>query len=244
MPDTPSKRMRIMTSEMASTSSGSFLVSKNPYKSEIPLPQMLEKQALTLPAPDWSLLMRPPADRSREQLEAENQALIRSLANAKGYVAAFADREETLAAQAVVQDMALIKLNSALHSKEMKKAENDGSDVLNDGMGRLWSDARILEYQKRKRTEKVRKAAEKERRKELRSSKKALKTMIDAEWATIKEKHDENLQKWNKMCTELKEKGFKAKDLPKKPCHETKRSVIARLSGCDSEESEEDTDND
>ncbi|KAF5378013.1 hypothetical protein D9757_009862 [Collybiopsis confluens] len=243
--ETPSTRMRIMASEMASTSSGSFLVSKSPYTSSTPFPRMLEKQPLTIPAPDWGLLVKPPVYRTRQELEEENRKLVQSLANAKGYIAAFSDREETLSAQMVVQDMTLVKLNAALHAKEVKKGRKNDNEVLpNDGMGRLWSDVRILEYQKKKKADKEQELAEKEVRKQQRSSKKALKGLINAEWEAIKEKHSEDIEKWNTTCVGLKEKGVKAKDLPKKPSRETKKSLVARLSGNDSEESEEETDED
>ena len=131
--------------------------------------------------------MQPPVHKSWNQLEEDNCRLKQSLANAKGYLAAFAEREEILEVQMVVQDMALVKLKGALHSKEMKKAERkDNEMLLNDGKGRLWSDARILEYQQMKREEKAQEEAEKEQRKQQKSSKKALKSLIDAEWATIK----------------------------------------------------------
>ncbi|KAJ3768260.1 hypothetical protein FB446DRAFT_650743 [Lentinula raphanica] len=236
--ETPSKRIRIMTSEIAATSSGSFLVSKDPYTSSTPFPRMLERQPLDLPAPDWHLLVPPTSYKTRSQLEEDNRKLVASLTNAKGYIAAFADREETLEAQMVIQDMTLVKMKAALHAKETKKAEkNDNEVLLNDGMGRLWTDARILEYQQKKRAEKEQEAAEKEQRKQQRSSKKALKTTIESEWAAIKKKHEEDLEKWGRLCTELKGKGAKAKDLPKKPSHETKKSLVARLSGNDSGES-------
>ena len=44
-------------------------------------------------------------------------------------------------------------------------------------------------------------------------------------------------------CTELRGKGVRAKDLLKKPSHETKKSLVAHLSGHDSSDgSEEETD--
>ncbi|KAJ3721998.1 hypothetical protein C8R42DRAFT_669053 [Lentinula raphanica] len=130
--ETPSKWIRIMTSEIAATSSGSFLVSKDPYTSSTPFPRMLERQPLDLPAPDWHLLVPPTS-------------------NAKGYIAAFADREETLEAQMVIQDMTLVKMKAALHAKETKKAEkNDNEVLLNDGMGRLWTDAKKPSHETKK----------------------------------------------------------------------------------------------
>ncbi|KAJ3744358.1 hypothetical protein DFH05DRAFT_1460468 [Lentinula detonsa] len=108
-------------------------------------------------------------------------------------------------------------------------------------MGRLWSDVKILEYQLKKKAEKAQEEVEKEERKRQRFSKKALKHTIDVEWEAIKQKHNENLEKWVATCAQLKEKGVKARDLPRKPTHETKNSLIERLSGTNNKESEEET---
>ncbi|THU90241.1 DDE-domain-containing protein, partial [Dendrothele bispora CBS 962.96] len=54
--DTPSKRMRILTSSLAVTSSGSFLISKTPYTSLTPFPRLLQKTEIDIPEPDWSLI--------------------------------------------------------------------------------------------------------------------------------------------------------------------------------------------
>ncbi|KIK66807.1 hypothetical protein GYMLUDRAFT_55468 [Collybiopsis luxurians FD-317 M1] len=103
-------------------------------------------------------------------------------------------------------------------------------------------DAKILEDQQKKKAEKEQELVEKEARKQQRSPKRALKGMINAEWAVIKEKHKEDAEKWEMTCAELKEKGIRAKDLPKRPSHETKKSLVACLSSNDSKESDEETD--
>jgi hypothetical protein len=59
-PETPSKRMRLLYGALASTSSGSMLVSKtrvtSAYKIAAPVLEVLPE----LPAPDWRMLQKPP----------------------------------------------------------------------------------------------------------------------------------------------------------------------------------------
>jgi hypothetical protein len=55
-PETPSKRMRMMTSSLAVTSSGSFLVSNTKITSAQPILPLVKHVLLHPPKPDWTLL--------------------------------------------------------------------------------------------------------------------------------------------------------------------------------------------
>ncbi|KAJ3915273.1 hypothetical protein F5877DRAFT_48881 [Lentinula edodes] len=242
--DTPSKRMRILSSSLASTSSGSFLVSKNPYTSSTPFPQMLEKAPLNLTEPDWNLIRPgvPPYD-SHSQLVEENRKLSNSLEHAKDYILAYGEREETYAAQMVLQDMTLSKMNRALHAKEKKRAEKPDNEVLpNEGMGRLWTDTRILEFQQTKKASKAKEDAEREERKRRKALNKVAKETAENEWKSIKKKHDEAVQKWLAVCASLRIKGAKVKELPKKPTRMTKKDLMAHCSSNVSDGSEDSDD--
>ncbi len=58
---TPLKRMRIMYTALSSTSSSSFLVSKTPLTSSIPIAAPILEAVPQLPHPDWSLAYGGPA---------------------------------------------------------------------------------------------------------------------------------------------------------------------------------------
>ena len=53
---TPSKRMRMMTSALAGTASGSFLVSNNPVTSQSSIMHPVLEHVPVLPSPDWGLI--------------------------------------------------------------------------------------------------------------------------------------------------------------------------------------------
>ncbi|KAE9387116.1 hypothetical protein BT96DRAFT_838124 [Gymnopus androsaceus JB14] len=232
--DTPSKRMRILSSSLASTSSGSFLTSKNPYTSNTPFPRLLEKKPLNLAAPKWSLLEQSGGEeyRSHLSMEAENERLTGALKNAKSHLDAYKEREEIYAAQAVIQDLTLEKMNQALHAKEEKKrrknAKADNEVLPNQGLGRLWTDTHVLEFQERKRDRLAEELAQKESRKAARVSKKTKKAALEDEWKEIQEEHAVACLNWNTTCEGLQSQGvIKKRDLPKKPTHITKKALTA-----------------
>ncbi|KAF8827455.1 hypothetical protein HHX47_DHR4000222 [Lentinula edodes] len=147
-------------------------------------------------------------------MEAENERLTGALRNAKNYVDAFAKQEEIYAAQSVIQDMSLMKMNRALRAKEKKKGSKRDNEVLpNQGLGRLWTEQGILDFQRRKKDRLSDEAAQKEQRKAKRSSKKAAKGELKAEWKNIKDKHEREVKAWTTECALLRDKGVKAKDL-------------------------------
>jgi hypothetical protein len=80
--ETPSKRMCMLYSALASTSSGSLLISKAKMTSSYKIPQPVFETILDLPWPDWDLLggADPRAYQSWEALEQQNHKLTDSLA--------------------------------------------------------------------------------------------------------------------------------------------------------------------
>ncbi|KIK54921.1 hypothetical protein GYMLUDRAFT_1021766 [Collybiopsis luxurians FD-317 M1] len=82
------------------------------------------------------------------QLQVQNKKLTESLNHVKDQITFLTEHEKIYAAQAVLQDMTLSKMNSALHTKEVKKSAKPDKEVLpNAGFGRLWTEAKVAEFQ-------------------------------------------------------------------------------------------------
>ena len=217
-PKTPSKRLRIMYSNLGATTSGSLLVSKNRISSAYTVVVPVFENVALLPEPDWDLLNKrhDAKYQSRDSLLQQNVALTKSLAQSKDIIRTLQLKEEHANAQLVVQNAHLNKLNQVLHTKENKK-KSDRTVLFAEGFGRhLTNDESIAIIQGQKeRREKE--AEELEQRRVARVDRKAARAALEEEWKEIVRKHTEAVLGWNSECEKLWADGVRAKDLPKKP---------------------------
>ncbi|KAJ7696965.1 hypothetical protein B0H17DRAFT_895506, partial [Mycena rosella] len=106
---TPSKRMRMMTSTLGGTASGSFLISKAPVTSRSHIAPPVLEGAPILPMIDWNLLRRSrPEDietLSAQALRERVNALTSSLAITQQHLLARDGMIEAANAQLVVQNI-------------------------------------------------------------------------------------------------------------------------------------------
>ncbi|KAF5390901.1 hypothetical protein D9757_003917 [Collybiopsis confluens] len=215
--DTPSKRMRITYAGLSSTSSGSFLTSRDPYTSSTPFPRMLKRAPVEISEPDWSLLQSPVDPREyvwKEAMGTKISALTTALGQARNQILALQMNQEIFSAQTVLQDMALMKMNQVTTEA-------------------------IAETLKNQREEEARKQAKKKAGAKMREQKKELKVRIDDEWRSIMKKHRLDLKAYDVECKRLLFEGTQKKDLPPRPKHITKRELTSQLGtvgGADGEE--------
>jgi hypothetical protein len=103
---TPSNQIRLMYGALASTSSGSTLVSKMCMASAYTITTPVFEPLPELPQPDWSYLQNQPSNtyQSHEALQHENAKLTESLHCSQAIIHAHEAREETCKAQIVVQN--------------------------------------------------------------------------------------------------------------------------------------------
>ena len=141
-PETPSKRMRMLTAGLAGTQSGSFLVSHAKYTSSTPFSRLADHISPTLtflPQPNWNVISTPcytsKSYQSNAQLEKHINSLTKELQKAKEVIRYREQQEEVNAAMLVVQDMTLQKMNESLHAKENKKSSSKNR-VFAGGKGR------------------------------------------------------------------------------------------------------------
>ena len=217
-PDTPSKRMRIMYSELGATSSGSMLVSKtritSAYKAA---PPVIEKAPL-LPEPDWTHLDKKmdTGYQSRESLLKQIESLTDSLHRSRDIIRTHQVMAERTSAQLVLQNAHLNKLNQVLHTRENKK-QSDRTILFAEGYGRHLTNEESIGLVRGQKERKEREAAELEQRRVARDDRKAAKAALEAEWKDIVRKHEQAVQEWNVECDKLRAEGMRVRELPKKP---------------------------
>ncbi|KAJ7272279.1 hypothetical protein C8J57DRAFT_1064506 [Mycena rebaudengoi] len=220
---TPSKRMRMMTSALGATASGSFLISNAPVTSLSHIaPPVLERPQI-LPTPNWDLLResRPEdiemlsAQALRERVNRLTSALVLSqqqLVMREGMI-------EAANAQLVVQNIFVGLQSEALHAKESKKSKKrEKVKVFVDGKGRHLTDMEFIDSLEREKAEKAAEEVAKADRAQAREDRKAAKAELEERWKKIKADHLQAVVQWETRCaTLIAGGGVRKKDLPKKP---------------------------
>ncbi|KAF8876881.1 hypothetical protein CPB84DRAFT_1736288 [Gymnopilus junonius] len=214
---TPTKRMRILYSGLASTSSGSFLVSKVKLTSSMPIIDPILESMPPLQAPDWTLAYQSPnSQKTRQQLQEENGVLRTNLQMAHIHVHAQDGIIEGAHATMVVQNIHLRKLNGALYAKETDKS-SDRTFTIDTSKATVYTkdDIRNGIYEKQQR--KAAAAAEKKSRQDARVAKKGARAKLEEEWKAIKVRHEKAVELWKLDCEKRASEGVLKKDMPKKP---------------------------
>jgi hypothetical protein len=216
---TPSKRMRLMTSALASTSSGSFLVSSSRITSQNSIPAPVLERPPQLPEPDWqngSYSDATMAGWSQSQLLEYALGMRDNLKNAQLHIKARDGIIEATQATIVVQNLFVDKQSQALHAKETKQ-KTQRTKLSMEGRGRHLTSDEWMEKTVEAARLRDEEAAEKLKRADMREAAKAEKEKLKQQWERIKEDHERAVERWQKRCEEMTKAGVKKKDLPKKP---------------------------
>jgi hypothetical protein len=185
-PETPSKRLCVMYSNLGATTSGSLLVSKNRILSAYTVVAPVFEDVPLLPEPDWDLLnKRHDADyQSWDSLLQQNGALTESLVQSKNIIRTLHLKEERANAQLVVQNAHLNKLNQVLHTKENKK-KSDHTILFAEGFGRHLTNDECIALVRDQKERREKDAEELEQRRVARVDWKAAKAALEEEWKEI-----------------------------------------------------------
>ncbi|KAJ7768338.1 hypothetical protein B0H16DRAFT_1308304 [Mycena metata] len=221
---TPSKRMRMMTSALGGTASGSFLISKAPITSLSHIaPPVLERPQF-LPTPDWGLLRQSHSEDietlSAQALRERVSRLTSALALSQQQLVAREGMIEAANAQLVVQNIFVGLQSEALHAKETKKSKKrEKVKVFVDGKGRHLTDMEFINSLAREKAEKAAEEVTKAGRAQAREDRKAAKAELEERWKKIKADHAQAVAQWEAQCATLTARpgGARRKDLPKKP---------------------------
>ncbi|KAJ6524626.1 hypothetical protein DFH09DRAFT_937165 [Mycena vulgaris] len=243
---TPSKRMRLMTSSLATSASASFLVSKDPVtsKSRLPVP-VLEGPPMAIPQPDWMPLALSDQDlerMSRDELIEAGKRMRQNLGLANQHIAARDGIIESSHATIVLQNIFVGKQNEALHAKENKKTTNRTKVTMN-GFGRHLTSPEFIEQTRLAKVAREAEATAKIRKAKKRKAAKTAKEKLEEEWKQIKEDHELAVAAWEEECQNLIGEGCRKKDLPKKPVR-PKKPTTAEVEEPPAPPEEEESDSD
>jgi hypothetical protein len=207
-----------MYGELGATASGSMLVSKTRITSAYKAAAPVIKNAPLLPEPDWTHLEKKTdiGYQSRESLLKENESLTESLRRSRDIIRTHQVMEERTAAQLIIQDAHLNKLNQVLHTRENKK-KSDHTILFAEGYGRHLTSEGSIGLVRDQKERKELEAEKLEQRRVARVDRKAAKAALQEEWKEIVKKHNEAVEGWVGECNRLRAEGLRAKDLPKKP---------------------------
>ncbi len=118
----PGERLRILVSNIATTRTGAYLVSKNPLARNQQVPSIIMPSTIDLPSPDWSILQEKLSARAtRSDMILRIEKLESSLGVARAGILARNKVIEMDRASMVLQDLHLLKQQEALNAKPGKK---------------------------------------------------------------------------------------------------------------------------
>jgi hypothetical protein len=216
---TPSSRMRVMTSALASTASGSFLVGNPRITSANTIASPVYGQPVVLPEPDWSLIHKPPAARSpsKAELKALNTKLTLSLEQSHAQILARNSVIEGSNAQLAVQSIYNSRLNEALNTKEHKKV-TDRTQLLFPGGGpRVLTDPMFIQKVSDDKAARLAKVTARAEGVKKRSRAKRMKAAIEKVWEQMGVDHKAAITAYDAQCVVLLARGVAKNQLPKKP---------------------------
>ncbi|KAJ7281716.1 hypothetical protein C8J57DRAFT_1056355 [Mycena rebaudengoi] len=243
---TPSKRMRMMTSALGSTSSGSFLVSQASVTSLSSLPAPVLEGPPALAQPDWSQLEVTDENlgaMTKSQLLEAAGKMRANLALARQHEIAGHGRIESAHGTIVLQNLFVEKQSQALNKKENKKKTNH-TKLSMGGMGRHLTAPEWIEKTAQAAREREEEAAAKVQRAGDQEVAKAVKEAREKRWKEIQVEHTAAVSAWEERCKQLLAEGCKRKDLPKKPVQEKKpKPPVVEKSISEPEDDDTDTDN-
>ena len=219
---TPSKRMRYLAAGLASTSSGSILISKvcasHAEMSRLVMPPIVDHVPQELEQPDWPLLSSEAPLDSLSQMELEKNVddLKESLEHARKLIVAQQIINKGANAQLTIMNLTNIKLNQSLHAKETRK-KTDRTVMYPGGKGRHLTAVEVIEQKRKLEKEREQEEMEREQRKAARGNRRAEKERLESEWKAMMEHYAHQVVQWEETCRRLREQHVMVKDLPKKP---------------------------
>ncbi|KAF8215616.1 hypothetical protein K438DRAFT_1560797, partial [Mycena galopus ATCC 62051] len=194
---TPSKRMRFLGVSMASTASGSFLVTKAKAThldiGKLAAP-VFERIPDVVREPDRDVLHRFIAlpTYTRDGLEAWCERLEKELADAHKLLGVHQAISEGQNAQLIIQNLTVGKLKQSLFEKE-KGEKSDHTILFPGGKGRHLTSDEVIAQKRAMESAKAKELTDKATKKAKREEKKAEKECLEAEWKAMLVVHNNRL---------------------------------------------------
>ncbi|KAL5478278.1 hypothetical protein ACEPAI_2462 [Sanghuangporus weigelae] len=230
---TPSKRARILTSSLAQSTSGSFLVSKAKQNPISDIAPPIRESPPTLDEPDWTLIKtseRLHESATKEELKEHMTKLTDSLALAGLHIRTLGAINEAANAQLVVQNMYAGKMKVNMNKKKKKKQQKrDTSWIFMEGKGRLLTDPAVIQHFAEEEERKLQEETEKVQRQEETRNKCTERALFDARWEQVKQNHAAALQIYEANCRQWQAEGRRKKDYGPKPKRPKKPETLEEL---------------
>ena len=232
---TPQSRMRILRKSFASSSSTSYLVSKEPAESSLNLIRPVHEKPYFTQEPDWMLIQKRNTDddldrSSREKLLEKCRALEVALDHARRQIRARDAVIEASRATAAILELQAQKLRSALHMKEESRKRKEKTTIsLNVGDGAVITEDEFIKKVEAKKVAREKKREEQEGRKRAREEKHLLRSAQKEAWELACEEYETQKAKHDRLCQRLRDGGTKVRDLPQKPRRRLQREVFEEV---------------
>ena len=226
--ESPSKRMRMTISALASTSTGHALVSTTPINVSFRISSPVLETPPTPPPPHSPKDTLSPSQMSRAHLEASYRTLLAKNKEQHQLINMQNGIIQRTNAQMVIQNLYCKKLNEKLNAKESKEPD-DHTVLLRGGKGRHWTDEDVIKSLRESQAAREAEVVDKDRRKAERMAKAEQRKLADTEWKRVVAEHESAKITHADNIKRLRTAGVRVKDLPKPPVRELQASVYARF---------------
>jgi hypothetical protein len=199
---TPTKHMHIMTSALAGTSTGSFLVGKEHITFVQSVTNPIFERPIHIQSPQWNIFQEriPGPDQTQQELVDKIVALTFNLDLAHQQIAAKDSTIEASNAQLAVQGVYNKRLNETLNTKENKK-ETDRTQLAGEiGGPQVWTEDKFVAQVASEKAEQEKKAVDKVQRQLGHEQKKAAKAATDDIWKGMVDAHKVEVDAWTAEC--------------------------------------------
>lgn len=177
------ERLRILTTSLAKTKTGAYLVSKGTLAPDHPVPSIILPSMLDLPTPDWSILRdRLPPHATCTELAERVAGLEAALGLSKVGIQEQNKVIELDRTQLIIQDMHLRKQQIALRARSGKKKSKTKKMKKSDGRGRHLTDAAFIKERRALENDRKKEEKAKEKRQRDRDMKKVAKELAETKW--------------------------------------------------------------
>ena len=226
--DSPSNYVRLMTAGLASTASGSFLVSRDPVTSQSAIPAPVYEMPPPIEPIDQSALLDHHDEPTKAELKMQIDDLTEQLRHAKEHIQTRNSIIEGAHAQMVLQNLFVEKQSQVLGAKEKKKVDKR-TKLFPEGKGRWLTDTELIEELDKDTERRDQKEVEKEERAVERERKKKERDEIEIEWKAAQAAHDQAVQGWKAECEALTAQKVAKKSHPKRPFRPKKRKATKSI---------------
>jgi hypothetical protein len=228
VPFTPSKRIRILRNNLASSSATSYLIPTSSIPTNIRIITPQREQPEPFSEPDWDTLLTSNITHLEvDDLVLKVEELRRGLRMARDCIRAREAVIESAHATNVILELTCQRLRNTLNRRAEEKAQKkDKRSLFSDGKARVVTDDDFIQALEEIEERGKEEEEKKERRKVARARAKESKEFGRKAWEQALEEWKAGKAAWKIECERLREGGCRRKDLPRAPKMPRKVDVL------------------